>query len=294
MNLERLDTPPAAPARPIDAHKGTFGTAIVLGGCERMIGAPALAASAAFRAGAGLVKLAVPESILPQAIALEPSATGCPWPASPERLAGRLDAEDPKGRGALAIGPGLGPAADRWSWGAAGLRACAGTRPAVLDADGLNHLALTGERRPAGPRELVMTPHPGEFARLAEPLAIEARPTVSAERPEAAARLATAHDAVVVLKGHRAIVSDGRRLFVNATGNPALATGGTGDVLTGLIAALLAQGLSAFDAACLGIHLHGLAADRWRGRWGAAGLLARELAAAIPGALEAHRRFRRA
>jgi NAD(P)H-hydrate epimerase len=159
----------------------------------------------------------------------------------------------------------------------------------VLDADGLNLLARTGRPRPRGDADIILTPHPGEFARLAKPLGITDSPTDANTRPDAAAKLARAHQGIVLLKGRHTIVTDGERLYINQTGNPALSTAGSGDILTGLIAALLAQGAPAFDAAVLGAYLHGLAADRWAERHGRAGLRAPDLADELPDAFEQHR-----
>lgn len=288
--------PPAPPPRPVEAHKGTFGTVIVVGGSVTMIGAPAICAAAALRIGAGLVKLATPPAILPSALTIEPGATGILLPppdgsdaeAGAESLLDRqlsaLDEADPDEKAVLAVGPGLGTAGSAGRLVAALLR---GSRTIVLDADGLNLLAATGSARSSRGPALVMTPHPGEFRRLADTLAIAHDPTDPDQRPSAATALARAHHAVVLLKGRHTVVADdrGNRLWRNTTGNPALAAAGAGDVLTGAIAGLIAQGLTPYDAACLGAHVHGLAADRWAERHGPAGLGALELAKALPDAL---------
>lgn len=279
---------PDPPARPDDAHKGTFGTVIVVGGSSTMPGAPAICARAAFRAGAGLVKIASAPDVLATAIAIEPGATGI---ALGTRTSGGSDAHqqrqaidhaDPEQLAVLAIGPGMGTS------DAAGrlvenlLRT---NRPVVLDADGLNLIAQSSYRHRTGEHPLVLTPHPGEYRRLAQRLGLDFDPTDPGQRPAAAAALADAHRAVVVLKGHRTIVTDGKQLYTNATGNPALATAGSGDVLTGLLAALIAQGMDAFNAAVCAVHAHGRAADLWAQKHGKRGLLARELADGIPEAL---------
>jgi len=157
---------------------------------------------------------------------------------------------------AVAIGPGCGSSASVGCLVRALYQSA--SKPVVVDADGLNVLAETfvsGTISAAGPR--VLTPHPGEFARL---LGSDTR-TVQANREALAAEFAARHNVVLLLKGAQTVISDGRRIAVNATGNPGMATGGTGDVLTGLIAALLAQGWAPFEAAQLGAHLHGLAGD---------------------------------
>lgn len=277
---------PAPPARPKAGHKGTFGTVIVLGGSETMPGAPALCAAGALRAGAGLVKLAARAEVLPWSLVFEPSATGI---ALDPRGDGNdvmrsLDEADPRRLAVLAVGPGLGRS--RWADEAV-LAVLAGPRRVVLDADALNALAgQSGVWPHEAEHEVVLTPHPGEFARLAASLGINESPTAPAQRPTAARAMAKATGAVVVLKGDGTIVADAvGHTFINTTGNPALATAGSGDILTGIIASLVAQGMRAFNAACLGVHVHGLAADLWAESNGPSGLTARDLAALVPRAM---------
>jgi NAD(P)H-hydrate epimerase len=190
-----------------------------------------------------------------------------------------LDEADRERRAIVAVGPGIGKGK---AAGALVGRLLRGKRTMVLDADGLNLLAATGKPRPGGGPAVVMTPHPGEFSRLAEPLGIRPSATDPASRPAAAEKLALAHRAVVVLKGEHTVVCDGEKTYVNSTGNPALATAGSGDVLTGLIAALLAQHMTPFDAAVLGVYLHGLAGDLWSREAGPSGLRAVDLADLLP------------
>jgi NAD(P)H-hydrate epimerase len=280
-NLTPVEQVPGPPARSEDGHKGTFGTVIVVGGSSTMLGAPALCARAALRSGVGLVKIATTADVLPYALTIEPGATGVPLGGDDDAWRQAIDRADPDARAVLAVGPGMGLAT---GGGQRVLSLLRGRRPTVLDADGLNLLARTGRPRPRSDAELVLTPHPGEFQRLAQPLGIRQRPTDLDTRADAAAELARAHRGTVLLKGRHTVVTDGDRLYVNQTGNPALATAGSGDVLTGLIAALIAQGMTGFDAAVLGAHLHGLAADRWAGQHGPRGLRAPDLADALPGA----------
>jgi NAD(P)H-hydrate epimerase len=278
--MDQVTAIPAPPARPDDAHKGTFGTVIVVGGCATMIGAPAICATAALRGGVGLCKIATEPRVLPFVLSVQPSATGIELGDD----ATVIDHADPAGRAVLAIGPGLSTAQRAAGLIEPLLFAPHHARPYVLDADGLNLLAETGRRLNNGvPR--VLTPHPGEFRKLAQPLGITHDSTDETQRPDAAGELATLHRSTVVLKGHRTVVSDGQRVFMNDTGNAALATAGSGDVLTGLIAALLAQGMDAFDAAVLGVHAHGLAADNWAQQFGASGMTAMDLAERAPAAL---------
>ncbi|MDX1683547.1 MAG: NAD(P)H-hydrate dehydratase [Phycisphaeraceae bacterium] len=279
-----VDAPlPDAPARPADSHKGTYGTVIVVGGCTTMIGAPALAARAALRTGTGLVKVAVDPAIVAAVITIEPGATAVDLTGGD--LSAALDTADPDGKAVLAVGPGLGGADAATEKVKAAL---AGDRPVVLDADGLNQLAGLGREALSGSGPRILTPHPGEYRRLAQALGLEGNATDPAGRPAAAAELARACEAVVVLKGHRTVISDGETTTLNETGNPALAVAGTGDVLTGCIAGLLAQGLEPLDAARLGVWAHGEAGDQWGAEHGPAGLRASELADRLPAAL--HRR----
>jgi len=277
QGLAWVDRLPGLPPRPDDGHKGTFGTVAVVGGSLRMPGAAALCATAALRSGAGLVKVAGPLQVLSSVLAIQPSATGV---GLKDLTALRGD-----GRSVLAIGPGLGKAN--------GVEALVSgfldwPNPLVLDADGLNALATSGQCAREGGGPWVLTPHPGEFRRLAEAFEIEGDPVDPVMRPGAAAALASATGAVVVLKGTDTVVTDGRRAYRNTTGNPALATGGTGDVLTGLIAGLIAQGAEPFAAAVLGTHFHGDTADYWAETHGRRGLLAMELAHGLPAAFQRH------
>jgi NAD(P)H-hydrate epimerase len=284
--LTKIDRVPEPPMRPGEAHKGTFGTVIIVGGSAAMIGAPALCARAALRGGAGLVKIATTTDVLPHALTIEPSATGVALAGDDNGWRQAIDAADPESKAVLAVGPGMGLSEGGGQKVLALLR---GSRKIVLDADGLNLLARTARPRPLGNAEIILTPHPGEFERLAKPLGITESPTDANTRRAAAAKLARAHHGVVLLKGRHTVVTDGERVYINQTGNPALATAGSGDVLTGLIAALCAQGTPAFDAAVLGAYLHGLAADRWAQRHGRSGLRAQDLADELPDAFEQRR-----
>lgn len=254
------DLPRLPPRRP-ESHKGTFGTVLVAAGSRGMTGAAVLAGSAALRCGAGLVRVACPADVLPVVAAGNPCYTTAPLPIHADgtysessagelvRLAADTDA--------LAVGPGLG---NRPDVGLLVRAVLAGVpeRPVVLDADALNVLSpLEPEGLPKRPGPVVMTPHPGEFARLLGVKTAE----VQADRVRLAREFAARHNAVLLLKGHRTIITDGRTHRENETGNPGMATGGCGDVLTGAIAALIAQGMPAFAAAHLGAWIHGRAGD---------------------------------
>ena len=269
--MRMIDKLPSAPVRPADAHKGTFGRVLVIGGSRGMSGAPSLAGLGSLRGGAGLVYVAVPSEILPIVAAIEPSYLTIPLATDEEH--GCLSADGLnglrtacEGKDAIALGPGLGQ-----SRGVAAIVNSLFTelpQPMVVDADALNVLA---SQKAAGPR--ILTPHPGEFARLiGSDIA-----TVQSQRAKLAAEFAANHGVIVVLKGQGTVVTDGDRVAINRTGNPGMATGGSGDVLTGLIASLLAQGMPAFEAAQLGAHLHGLAGDLAAAELSQPGLIASDL-----------------
>jgi NAD(P)H-hydrate epimerase len=205
----------------------------------------------------------------------DPDGLICLQPSIPvlERLIAAADV--------VAIGPGLGQSEDirgliRWI-------VTATDKPLVIDADGLNALAVQPELLAGLTRAVVVTPHPGEFARLT---ATEVA-AVQADRIGNAARLAArSEQLIVVLKGAGTVVTDGHRVYVNRTGNPGMATGGAGDVLTGVIAALIGQGLPAFDAAQLGVYLHGLAGDIARDQSGMIGMIAGDIVDSLPDAFD--------
>jgi NAD(P)H-hydrate epimerase len=234
------------PERRRDVHKGLYGHVLAIGGDHGYGGAIRLAGEAALRSGAGLVSVATQEDHLAPLLAARPELMVAAT-AGPQELDGRLDKAT-----TLALGPGLG----QRSWGhALWHRALASNKPAVLDADALNLLARH-PRRFAAPT--VLTPHPAEAARL---LASDSA-SVQASRYAAVLAIAERYQAVVVLKGAGSLIAaPGRAVAVCPWGNPGMASGGMGDVLTGVIAALLAQGLDAWDAACLGVAAHARAGD---------------------------------
>lgn len=272
------------------AHKGDFGHVLVVGGSLGKSGAAALAATAALRMGAGLVTAAVPRSVLPLVAAARPEIMTEPLA---EDAGGALAGWDAprmtallRAATVLAIGPGLGAAEPARELARHLVQSA--RVPVVLDADGLN--AYAGRRRElAGSRPLTLTPHPGEMARLfaVETAAVVQRPLYFAQR------LAAEAGAVVVLKLHRSIVAapDGA-FFVNSSGNPGMATGGSGDVLTGFVAGLIAQHASAplADTVAAAVYLHGRAGDAAAAARGEMSLLAGDLLDFLPAALGAVRR----
>jgi len=276
---------PHLPPRPPDANKGTFGRVLIVSGSRGMSGAAVLCAGAALRGGAGLVRLAVPEDILPIVAAANPCYTTAPLPQDDN---GRLSAaalpqllELVRDNSVAALGAGLGQSDDIGALLVAVLEQTA--TPLVLDADALNVLASDlGPLHQHTPTP-ILTPHPGEFARLLGTTTA----AVLADREALAVRFAATHQLVLLLKGHVTLVTDGRRLYRNTTGNPGMATGGSGDVLTGLVAALLGQGLGPFEAAQLAAHVHGLAGDLARDDLGEISLTATDVLNYLPRAFRA-------
>lgn len=259
MSHQLINQLPLLPARPADGHKGTFGRVLIMAGSRGMSGAAALAGLGALRGGAGLVFLAVPREIQAIVAGIEPSYLTLGSPASIEgqftedaltRLAPQMGACN-----AMACGPGWGQCEELQHM--VGWLLAEVTRPLVVDADALNLLAGHLEWLKDSPAPRVLTPHPGEFARLID----SDTQTVQANRIDLAVEFADKHQVVLVLKGAGTVITDGHKVAINPTGNSGMATGGTGDVLTGLITALLAQDLPPFEAARLGVYLHGLAGD---------------------------------
>lgn len=281
-SINSADLPPFPP-RKSSQHKGDFGRVLIVAGSRGMSGAAILAGCAALRGGAGLVYVACPDAVVDIVAGYEPCYLTIPLPsdasgrltsASAERiLDGNWDA--------VAFGPGLGQND--------GLRQLAAAivpvleAPLVIDADGLNlivgQLELLRRRR----HGTILTPHVGEFARLTGE-----RPEVLVGDESRAKRFAAEWGVVLALKRPEMLVTDGDRVWASGVGNPGMATGGTGDVLTGLTAALLAQGFGPFDAARLGAFLHGSAGDRAAAERGEVSLIARDLLTTLPGVLKAY------
>jgi len=274
---DNVDALPCLPQRAAESHKGDYGRALVIGGSQGMSGAVMLAGMAALRGGAGLVTLAVPSSIQDVVAGFEPSylTVGLPSDASgllEERARGDIDALLDRAT-AVAVGPGLGRSAALTKL-VCGLYADT-SQPAVFDADGLNALSGKPDKlvAPGGPR--ILTPHVGEFARLTHEKNIKKADFKT--RTAAAVDFARRCRVILVLKGHQTIITDGQQTFVNTTGNPGMATGGSGDVLTGLTTALLCQGLSPLDAARLGVYVHGRAGDLAADELGQVAMIASDL-----------------
>ena len=273
MAIERIETIPTLPSRPQDSHKGLYGSILVIAGGRGMAGAAGLCGAAALRSGAGLVRVAAAAEVQPTVASFEPSYMTYPlendelgfvrFKPARKLLPTLLEKAD-----VLAIGPGLGQSDEirqlmKWVIENVAI-------PTIIDADGLNALVGQTDLLKTLKRPVILTPHPGEFGRLV------GKPTaeIQANRESEIRVLADLDHLVVVLKGMNTLVSDARRLFVNTSGNPGMATGGVGDVLTGVIAALIGQKLPPFEAAQLGAHAHGLAGDMARDQNGEIGMIA--------------------
>ncbi len=278
MKLKELnhgDVLEILPDRKIDAHKGDFGRILLLCGSRGYTGAAALAALGALRCGAGLVYLGVPESIyaieavkLTEPVVLPLSdKNGMFSTAAVNKILEMLPRMD-----AVLIGPGMGCCEGTFSVVTAVLNAFNG--PVVLDADGINVLAghIDVLRGRTGPT--VLTPHEGEFLRIGGEL--------GKDRVQSAEAFAEASGSIVLLKGHRTVITDGVNTYLNPTGNPGMAVGGSGDVLAGIITALLGQGVSPLLSAACGAFLHGKAGDICAGEIGQYGMLPTDMLQVLP------------
>ena len=265
--------------RAADGHKGSYGHGLLIGGSRGMSGAISLAAQGALRSGIGLATVAVPDGCLETVAQFCPLYMVVPLPTEGGRIGegawetvqawlGRADV--------FALGPGMGQSELLRKFVPKIFQELAA--PLVLDADGLNNLAGESGWSPLpSPAPRVLTPHPGEMQRLS---GVSSGDREGQKR--AAVRLARGAGATLVLKGHRTWVTDGWRHYENDTGNPGMASGGSGDVLTGVITALIGQGLDAFSAAVLGVYLHGLAGDIAWENVGGVSVLATDLIDYLP------------
>jgi len=287
--METVHEVPKLEPRPADGHKGTFGKVCIIAGSVGMSGAAALAGRAALRSGAGLVRVATARSALPTVAALEPCYTTI---GLADDGAGRISAraihtilDAVADNDATALGPGLGTSP--------GLRSIVETLVQqenlrlLIDGDGLNNLSKLPHWPGKRHADVVLTPHPGEMQRLWSGLFREPMP---ANRQEAAGQLARTTDTVVALKGAGTVVTDGQRVYINTTGNPGMATAGSGDVLTGTIVALMGQGLAGFEATVLGVYLHGAAGDIAADSHGQISLMATDIIDTLPQAFQTSHR----
>jgi ADP-dependent NAD(P)H-hydrate dehydratase / NAD(P)H-hydrate epimerase len=285
--VEEADARERIPVRSSDTHKGTYGHLLVIAGSRGKTGAAALAGSGALRAGAGLVTVATRPEAMGSVLAHAPELMGAELPAQGELALSDLNPilEAAEGKSALVIGPGIARGADTARLIGALVEEL--RVPCVLDADALNAVAEQSDVLRNAKAPLVFTPHPGEMARL---LGTDTR-AVQESRIAAVRRAAEIFRAVVVLKGAATLIAvPDSSVFVNPTGNPGMATGGTGDVLSGILGGLLAQRLAPLDAAIAGVYAHGLAGDLAAERTGHQGLVATDL---LDGLCEVWSRWRR-
>ena len=278
------------PPRPTASHKGTYGRVLVVAGSTGMTGAAALASEAALRAGAGLVTLATPKHLNPILEGLLPEVMTLPLP---ETDAGSLSVSatsailefSKKTKSVLAIGPGLSQHQDTVALVHQVVRENREqglNLRMVVDADGLNAVAQAPEMISLFDREAVLTPHPGEMSRLTN----TSVPSLEADRIRTAQQFASEHNLTLVFKGAPTVTGlPNGDVWINSTGNPGMATGGMGDVLTGIIAGLMAQGHSSETAAVLGVYIHGLAGDIAAEALGMHGLIASDVLKAVPRAI---------
>jgi len=285
--LTRREVGPRIRVRRAEAHKGDYGHLLVLAGARGKSGAALLCASSALRTGTGLVTLAGPKGLIPifSSVLLEAMTTPLPEIADGSlRLNEKALLQALQEKSAVAFGPGIGVSAQtkrmtRWLLKNS-------TVPIVVDADGLNCIAADVSMLKTTQVPLILTPHPGEMSRLTKTQTTD----IQAHRLDIARGFARQHGCYLILKGARTVIAapDGRA-WLNPTGNPGMASGGMGDVLAGLIGGLLAQGYSPEEACCLGVFLHGAAADAVAEENGGVGMLARDVIERLPGTLRAVR-----
>ncbi len=286
-DLDRSNELPALKPRPEDGHKGVFGYDLVVGGSVGMAGAVVLSARACLRSGAGVVRTVVPESVYqpvaaqltcPLVFPLPDTLDGFFHPDARERCLSLAAESDAAG-----IGPGIGRPDETIHFVRTLLPEL--EIPGVVDADGLNIISEEVSLLREVDAPLVLTPHPGEFSRLQGCSVAE----VQNDRERNAQRFAEKFDVVLVLKGQHTVVSDGEEVWTNDTGNEGMATGGSGDVLTGVILSLLGQGYDPYNAARIAVYLHGQAGDLVAREKGSDGLIASDLIEVLPTVFQAYR-----
>lgn len=262
-----------------------FGRVLVVGGNDGMIGAPTLAATTALKMGSGLVQVAVPRAILQACLTVTPELIGLGL--------GKAAAKDDLLRAgeeadAIVLGPGIGKTPEAVARVERLIRLH--DKPMVIDADGLNILASMKKWPGYFRAKSVLTPHPGEMKRLAKLIDRKEVPTDDDGRIDIATAASNAFGQVVVLKGHRTVVTDGEHVYLNRTGDSSLSKAGAGDVLSGVIGSLMGQGMDRFDAACAGVYLHGKAGELAGKKLGRRCVLARDVIDALPEAISDYER----
>lgn len=270
-----------------NSHKGDYGKVAIIGGSVELTGAAYLAAMASLRTGSGYVYSLIPASLqtimsikLTEAI-IKPVQDGGTGHFIMDSLQDIL--KDIKGMDAIALGPGMGVDANRTFLVKEIVKNA--RVPIVLDADAINCISDDTDALKDHKTSIVITPHPGELARFLD-ISIE---KLEEKRVYYSELVAKKHNIIVVLKGHRTVVASPRQgIYINETGNPGMASAGSGDVLTGMIASLMGQGIRAFDAAKLGVHLHGIAGDLAKEEMGEYGMIARDIIRNLPLAIKTY------
>ncbi len=277
---QRIDFAPPLPPRPADGHKGLFGRVLIVAGSDEMIGAAVLSGTAALRCGSGLVQVAMPKSVLAIALSITPELIGMGLDEDRADLAQLEEAAEKAD--VIVLGPGLGQSKLARKRIAALIEF---PKPMVVDADALNYLASLKAWPKSFKAHAVLTPHPGEMKRLAKLLGRGDVPTDDDGRIAIAIEAAKAFGQIIVLKGHRTVVTDGASVYINHTGDSSLSKAGAGDVLSGILASLIGQGMPPLDAACAAVHLHGRAGELAGQKLGMRGVLARDVIDAISSAI---------
>ena len=266
---------PALPPRNADTHKGEYGRAFIIAGSVGMTGAACLAGQACLRSGAGLVTVGTPAGLNP---ILEAKMTSVMTKPLAETGRGTLSREAltdilafMENVDVVAIGPGIGRNEQTADLVEQVIKKS--KCPLIIDADGLNNLSERLEVFEYAKGRAIISPHPGEMSRLIK------KPIehIQKNRSVVAAELALKYGLVVILKGHKTVVTDGEPVYINTTGNPGMATAGSGDVLCGVVTALVAQGVERFSASCLAVHIHGLAGDLAAKKTGEISLMAEDI-----------------
>lgn len=272
---------PALKPRPVDAHKGNFGRVLLIGGSRSMAGAVSLSAMAALRSGSGLVTAAVPEVISEVVAGFDPCIMTVACRDSDGHFSSVTDGLKKQMAVAdvVAVGPGMGREVDRYFMQAI----MELEQPLVIDADGIHSLAESHALISGRKGATVLTPHPGEFSNLTNKEYAD-----RSEMESAAVAWAAEQGCVVVLKGHQTLVTDGVRQFRNASGNVGMATAGSGDVLTGVIASLIGQGHDPFESSVLGVHVHGRAGDFAAEKFGHVSMVASDILDSLAAAFKSH------
>jgi NAD(P)H-hydrate epimerase len=286
--MKQVSKIPRIPRRKRDTNKGDYGKVLIIAGSPGFTGAAYLTGKGALLCGSGLVTVGCPESLMPILASKFTCVMTLPLPetdshafseaALPPVLA-KCETCD-----AVAVGPGIGTQAQTRTLVRTLVREV--KIPLVIDADGLNNLTGSAEILLERKALTVVTPHPGEMSRLIG-ISID---QIQKNRESVAVQFSKKYNVVTMLKGYKTVVTDGERVYINRTGNPGMATGGTGDVLTGMVASFIGQGFGLFESAQLAVYLHGLAGDMAARKYGEVSLIATNLLEFLPRAIISHQR----